>query len=103
ATHTIPVSANFKVLRFFTLQMGANYKEYWLTQQTYRYYNSNEGRLDTLDNRGFFTARDFNTTVGLNTRIYGLKMFKRGKLMGIRHVLNPNVSINYVPDYAASP
>jgi hypothetical protein len=91
------------VLRFINLSFGSTYSEYWLTDKSYRFYNSGEGRLDTIQDRGFFTARDFNATMQLTSRIYGLKMFKRGKLMGIRHVLTPNVGLNYTPDYAAAP
>lgn len=101
--HSIPITANYNLFRFFTVNLNANYKEYWMTEQTYKYYNSSEGRLDTIDNRGFFAARDFNTSASLNTRIYGLKMFKKGKIAGIRHVLYPSVGINYTPDYARSP
>ena len=101
--HSIPISASYNVLRFINFSVGASYNEYWLTNKTYRYYNFNESKVDTLSNRGFYTARDFSATMQLSTRIYGLKMFKRGKLMGIRHVLTPNVGLNYTPDYAARP
>lgn len=101
--HSVPVSAAYNVLRFINLSFGSTYTEYWLTSRMYRFYNSMEGRLDTVQSRGFYTARDFNATMQLTTRIYGLKMFRKGKLMGIRHVLTPNVGLNYTPDYAADP
>ena len=101
--HSIPISASYNVLRFINLSFGSTYSEYWLTDRNYRFYNTAEGKIDTIQNRGFFTARDFNATMQLTTRIYGLKVFKRGKLMGIRHVLTPNVGLNYTPDYAAAP
>lgn len=101
--HTVPVGANYNILRFLNMNFNTRYTEYWLTERMYRYYNSRTDVLDTLSSRGFYTARDFDASVGFNTRIYGLKMFKRGKLAGIRHELRPNVSLNYVPDYAAAP
>ena len=101
--HSVPVSASYNVLRFINLSFGSTYTEYWLTNRMYRFYNSMEGRLDTVQSRGFYTARDFNATMQLTTRIYGLKMFRKGKVMGIRHVLTPNVGLNYTPDYAAAP
>jgi len=101
--HSIPVSASYNVLRFINLSFNTTYNEYWLTNRTYRFYNATEGKVDTIANRGFFTARDFNATMQLSTRIYGLKMFRRGKVMGIRHVLTPNVGFNYTPDFAANP
>lgn len=101
--HSIPISASYNVLRFINVSFGTTYTEYWLTDRRFRYYNTTEGKSDTLQNRGFFTARDFNAQVNLNTQIFGVKMFKRGKIMGIRHVLRPNVGFSYTPDFAANP
>lgn len=101
--HSIPVSASYNVLRFVNLSFGTAYTEYWLTDKIFRFYNRDLGRLDTIQNRGFYTARDFNANVNLSTRIYGVKMFRKGKLMGIRHVLTPNVGFTYTPDFAADP
>lgn len=101
--HQIPISASYNVLRFINLSFNTTYNEYWLTEKQYVAYNDAEGRLDTTKNRGFYTARDFTASMSLSTRIYGVKMFKKGKLMGIRHVLTPSAGIGYTPDYAASP
>ena len=101
--HSIPVSASYTVARFINLSMSANYNEYWLTQQIYRYYNQDAQELDTISRRGFFTGRDFQASMQLSTRIYGLKTFRRGRLAGIRHVLTPNVGLSYTPDYARAP
>ncbi|WP_276133499.1 putative LPS assembly protein LptD [Polluticoccus soli] len=102
--HNIPISASYNVLRFINMTFGANYNEYWLTRKTYHFFNPAEDRLDTNVYKGFFTARDFNASVGANTRIYGLRMFRGGsKLMGIRHVLTPSASLTFTPDYAAAP
>ena len=101
--HTIPVSAAYNVLRFINLSFGVNYNEYWLTERFYQYYNNNEQKLDTVLNNGFYTSRDFSATMQLSTRIYGLKMFKKGRVAGIRHVLTPNIGLNYTPDYYAAP
>lgn len=101
--HSIPISSSYNVLRFINLTFGANYNEYWYTRQTFRAYDYTGDSVAQTLNRGFFTARDYNANIGANTRIYGLKMFKKGKLMGIRHVLTPRVSLNYVPDFAKAP
>jgi lipopolysaccharide assembly outer membrane protein LptD (OstA) len=102
-THSIPLSASYNVLRFINMSFSANYREYWLTQQTYRFYNHEADSVQKNITRGFYTARDFNAGVNFNTRIYGMKMFKKGKIMGIRHVLSPTAGLVYTPDYAAAP
>ena len=101
--HSIPVSASYTLLRYLNLSFGVNYNEYWLTEQFYRSYDPVQNDVDTVINRGFFTARDFNATAQLSTRIYGIKRWRTGKLAGIRHVLTPNVGFNYTPDFAAKP
>lgn len=101
--HTVPISASYNVLRFINLTLGANYNEYWYTRQTFRTWDYTGDTVARTLNRGFYTARDYNARIEANTRIYGLKMFKKGKLMGIRHVLTPRTSLNYVPDFAKAP
>lgn len=101
--HTIPVSASYNVLRFVNLSFNTTYKEYWLTKQQYQAYNPNANKVDSFNYNGFYTARDYTSSISANTRIYGVKMFKKGRLMGIRHVLTPNVSLNYTPDFAGAP
>lgn len=99
----IPLSASYSIFRFVTMNLNAGYNEYWLTQQTFRAYDFAGDTVAQDINKGFYTARDYNARLGLQTRIFGLKMFKKGKLMGIRHELRPNVGLNYVPDFAAKP
>jgi len=101
--HNIPISASYNVLHYINLSFGANYREFWLTQQTYQYYNYATSAVNIDTNKGFFAARDFNANVSANTRIYGMKLFKHGKIAGIRHVLTPSVGLTYTPDFASSP
>ncbi|RYE21762.1 MAG: LPS-assembly protein LptD, partial [Sphingobacteriales bacterium] len=101
--HTIPINATYNVLRFINVGINATYKEYWLTQKTYQAYNPALDKVDSTMYRGFYTARDFTSGLTANTRIYGVKMFRKGKLMGIRHVLSPNASLSFAPDYGTDP
>lgn len=102
--HNIPISASYNVLRFINITLGANYNEYWLTKRTFQAYDYRVDSVVKDVDRGFYTARDYNASISANTRIYGLKMFKKGSaLQGIRHVITPNVSLNYVPDFARDP
>jgi lipopolysaccharide assembly outer membrane protein LptD (OstA) len=103
AKHTIPISASYTVLRYINMSFSANYNEYWYSNKLFRSYDLVEKVIDTTQNYGFYTARDFNTGVNFSTRIYGMKMFKHGKLRGIRHVLTPTAGFTYHPDFAASP
>ncbi len=103
ARHSIPVSASYTVLKYIQMSFSVNYNEYWLTDKTYYQYNNTDKKIDTNQSNGFYTARDFNTNVSFSTRIYGMKLFKKGKLRGIRHVLTPNAGLSYHPDFGVSP
>lgn len=101
--HSIPISASYNVLRFINLSFSTTYTEYWLTERHYKYYNDIQSKLDTTQENGFYAARDFNSNVSISTRIYGMRMFKKGKIAGIRHVMTPTLGMTYTPDFAATP
>ncbi len=101
--HFIPVSASYTILRYVNMSFSMNYNEYWLTDKLYERWNSNDQKIDSTETHGFYTARDFNAGVNFTTRIYGMKLFKKGKLRGIRHVVTPAVGFTYHPDFGASP
>lgn len=101
--HNIPIAATYNIFRFVNMSLSAGYNEYWYSKQTFRAYDYTGDTVAQTINRGFYAARDYNAGMNFSTRIYGLKMFKKGKLMGIRHELRPNASINYTPDFAKDP
>lgn len=107
--HTIPISHSTRVLKHFNLSNSFNYNERW-------YFSTIEKRWDpeamfvqggdTLFGReaidtisGFKAARDFNYSASLNTRLYGMLQFRRGPIRALRHVMSPNLSFNYRPDF----
>lgn len=101
--HSIPIGASYTVLRYINMSFNVAYNEYWLTDKLHQAYNPLTDKVDSAETNGFYTARDFNAGVSFSTRIYGMKLFKSGKLRGIRHVITPNVGLSYHPDFGASP
>lgn len=97
--HTVPINATYQVMKYFNWAFNVNYNEYWYTEKMQKGYNSIEGRLDTNINNGFFTARQFDFSTALSTRIYGIKLFKKGAIKGIRHVLTPSIRFAWQPDF----
>jgi hypothetical protein len=101
--HTASVQANYNVLRYFNWNISVPYNEYWNTKQLFLNYNSTTKKDDSISRTGFFATRDFNINTSLSTRIYGMKLFKKGKVAGLRHVITPNISASYQPGFAFSP
>ena len=98
--HTIPVSTSLKVLKHFTLTPSFNLSERWYLSQINKSWDSNIDniRIDTINK--FTRAHDYNLSAGLNTKIFGLVQFKKSKIAGIRHVISPNLSFRYTPDFS---
>lgn len=96
-SHSIPIQTSFKAFKYFTISPSANYNERWFFQKVNRTWDNElqEDLTDTLT--GFFSNRDFNAGINMNTTIYGLLPFKKGAIAGIRHVMNPRVGFTWRP------
>lgn len=103
--HKIPVNASFKMFKYFTLTPSFSYTENWFLEaytKTYDPVSIGDTAIqyvhtDTL--RKFNAARYFNTALSLNTRMYGRLNFRKGWIRAIRHVVTPNLSLNFRPDF----
>ena len=58
--------------------------------------------IDSLTN-GFSAATSLSASLNLTTNIYGTARFKLANLRGIRHIMTPNLSFGYTPDYSEAP
>ncbi|MEY2828723.1 MAG: hypothetical protein RIQ33_581 [Bacteroidota bacterium] len=96
--HSIPISTNIKVLKYFVLNPSVSYNERWFAYSSMQSLDTNLNIIHTRVN-GFKTERDFTTSVSLNTRIFGMKQFHNSKIKAIRHVITPNISAQYHPDF----
>ncbi|HYG02231.1 MAG TPA: putative LPS assembly protein LptD [Chryseosolibacter sp.] len=102
--HSIPISYSFKALKFFTVSPSVNYEEKWYFEKLdYKYdFPSQEISIDTL--RQFNRISNYSLSTSLTTRIYGIYIFKpQSKVKAIRHIINPNVSFSYQPDFSENP
>jgi hypothetical protein len=83
-----------------TIAPSVSYEERWYGQQFLLSWNNTTQKVDTLKQKGFYTARQMSFGIGLNTRIFGTYKFKpKSNIMAIRHEIRPTISINYQPDF----
>lgn len=99
--HSIPLSTNFKVLKFVSLSMNASLNEVWQFK-TIRYSDYDELRgvvpKDTLS--GFDRFLTYNGGASMGTTIYGTFDFgKDKKIQAIRHTMRPSVGYGYTPAF----
>ena len=97
--HTIPISTSFNILKFFTVSPSINYNEIWYLKKLNYTYNEVENGVEIDTTNSFSRAWSYNTALSLSTRIYGTVFFKKGKIKAIRHVITPEISLTYSPDF----
>lgn len=100
-SHTIPIATSFKALKWVTVSPSFNFSEYWYFRTTEKTWDDTRDTLLVNNNvGGFERAYSYGTSIGLSTIIYGRKYFKGdGKLRAVSHVVRPNVSAVWNPDF----
>lgn len=59
------------------------------------------GRIDTDTSWRFNSARNFNASVSMATKVVGIFHFKNSKIKGLRHIFTPTLTFNYRPDFGS--
>jgi hypothetical protein len=77
---------------------SVSYSQNWYSRKMHRWWDADNGQVDTTITRGFFAAQQMSFGVSMNTRIFGTVNFKKGKIKAIRHEIRPTISLSYQPD-----
>lgn len=102
ARHTLPISTNFKVAKYFSVTVGGNYEDVW-TLETFRRgldpddpESNREVVLDTIN--GFDRYNRYGLSASIGTTLYGQFDFGEDKkIQALRHVIRPQVGWGYTP------
>lgn len=98
--HSIPVSTNFKLFKYFSASTSFNYNEVWYLKTIERRYDEARARDTIVNVNGFDSFRTYNFGASLGTTIYGTYDFgKNSRIQAIRHVMRPTVSYSYTPSF----
>ena len=98
----IPISTSINLLKHLTISPSFNFTERWYLSQISKTWDPNDSILITDTIYKFTRGHDYSFSTNLNTKIYGLLEFQKGKIAGIRHVFSPNISLTYSPDFSDS-
>jgi len=102
--HSIPVNMTFSIPNIVNFNTGINYNERWAFQTIERTYlkviNGPDAiRTDTIP--GFRRNGEYSLSMGTSTKIYSTAQFaKFGNFKALRHVMTPQVSFSYRPDFS---
>jgi len=101
--HSIPLSTNFKLFKYFSLSASSNFEENWTFNTINKYYDTDLEEEVTVDKSGFDAYRTYNFSTSLGTTVYGMFNFEKEgkdrKIKAIRHVMRPSVSYNINPAF----
>lgn len=100
AQHSIPLSTNFKVFKYFSIPLSFTYNEVWTmnTIEKQRNFETDRDSITQLNGFDRFGTYTFSTSVG--TTIYGTFDFgKDRKFQGLRHTIRPAITYNYTPAF----
>ncbi len=101
--HTIPITTNFKVFKYFSVSASTNFDENWTFNTIRRFYDSQNDEVVTEELKGFDGFRTYNFSTSVGTTIYGMFPFKKPgndpKIQAIRHVMRPSISYNINPSF----
>lgn len=81
---------------------SVSYSQVWIDQKFRRKWNTATQKADTTITKGFFTDHQLGFSLGLNTALFGTYQFKNSRIIAIRHVIRPSLSVNYRPDLSKS-
>ncbi|WP_394350910.1 putative LPS assembly protein LptD [Flavobacterium phycosphaerae] len=99
--HTIPLSTNFKVFKYFSATTSVNYNEVWYLKTIKKQFNVAQNKIIDTDVQGFDAFRTYSFNASLGTTIYGTFNFgDKKRIQAIRHLVRPTVSYSYTPSFA---
>lgn len=101
--HRIPVDATFQLFKYINITPSFSFRDIMYKEKVMRSWDTERQRevRDTI--YGFNNLYDWNAALSLNTTLYGFYTpavkFLQKKLIKVRHVLKPNLSISFAPDF----
>jgi lipopolysaccharide assembly outer membrane protein LptD (OstA) len=104
--HNIPISLPFNLFQYLNFNTSINYNERWYFQTVNNRYLENPTGSPTVVTdtvNGFKRAGEYTLSTGMSTKLYFRKKFANmGKIKGFSHVMTPNLSFSYKPDFSSS-
>ncbi len=104
--HNIPINANFTVFKYINVNPSFNFTDRMYSKKVMRSWDgaAQEEVADTL--HGFYNVYDWRMSISASTKLYGFwipsKKIFGDKIQAIRHVVTPQVTFSYAPDFSTS-
>ena len=98
--HTIPISTNFKLFKYFSMSAGTNINHTWAFNTINKIYDQINQEVITTKLKKFDSYTTYNFSTSIGTTIYGMFDFgQEKKIQAIRHVMRPSLSYSTNPAF----
>ena len=104
--HSIPINGNFTMFNYITMTPAFSFTDRMYTNKVMRSWDTSRQVERTDTTYGFHNIYNWNLSLSANTTLYGFYVPSRklfgDKIVAIRHVVKPQVSFSYAPDFGAA-
>lgn len=104
--HSIPIDATFQLFKYINISPSFKFRDLMYAQRVNRSWDKEALREIADTTYGFYNLYDWSVGVSANTTLYGFyKPWKKlfgDKILAVRHVIKPSVSLSYSPDFTTS-
>ena len=98
--HSIPLSTNFKIFKYFSASTSVNFNEVWYFKTINKKFDAQKNAVVETNVNGFDSFRTYNFSSSVGTTIYGTFNFgTKKRIQSIRHVMRPSVAFSYAPSF----
>ena len=98
--HSIPLSTNFKIFKYFSASTSVNFNEVWYFKTINKKFDAQKNAVVETNVNRFDSFRTYNFSSSLGTTIYGTFNFgTKKRIQSIRHVMRPSVAFSYAPSF----
>jgi hypothetical protein len=96
---SIPISTSLNLFKHFTLTPAITLNSVTQFRTIKKRWDSTNDSLITDTINGAKINLDYSASATLSTRVYGFYYFKHTRYSVIRHIITPNLSFTYIPDF----
>ena len=104
--HTIPINANFTLFNYINFTPSINFVDRMYTSKVMQSWDQQTQTVVRDTTRGFYNVYNWSLSVSASTKLYGFwipnKKIFGDKIQAIRHVITPQISYSYAPDFGSS-
>lgn len=104
--HSIPISASFTIFNYINVNPSFSFTDRMYTNKVTKSWDE-ANQVEVADTTyGFHNVYNWNMSVSMSTKLYGFWIPNRklfgDKIQAIRHVMTPQVSYSYAPDFGSA-